>query len=225
MLTFNISDNISKNFSIDIQLDIYDSEVVTFFGASGSGKSSILKRIAGVEIAKNSGINVNNKIWQDQDYFLPLIKRSLGYVAQKALLFPHMTVEKNLQYNKVSNSINSMEELINLFEISDLLKSYPSQLSGGQLQKVAIAQTLSTKPEVLILDESFSGIDFESKIKLMKKLKDYLKRSQIITLLSTHDFLEISTFTDKVVIIDNGNIRKTYKSKGFIKEYYKSINL
>ncbi|WP_150467188.1 ATP-binding cassette domain-containing protein [Francisella sp. SYW-9] len=223
MLTFNISDHISKSFSIDIQHQVYNSEIVAFFGPSGTGKSSILKRIVGTEIAKKSKIIVNNDTWQDNSYFLPLIKRSLGYIPQKALLFPHLTVEKNLQYNKASNN-KHIEELINMFEISQLLKSYPAQLSGGQLQKVAIAQALSSNPEVLILDESFSGIDFESKLVLMKKLKDYIKKNQIITLLSTHDFLEISVFTDNVVIINNGRIKKSMSSQEFIDEYSKRIS-
>ncbi|MED7788612.1 ATP-binding cassette domain-containing protein [Francisella sp. 19X1-34] len=222
MLTFNISDHISKNFTINIQYQLSNSEIVAFFGPSGTGKSSILKRIVGTQKATESKITLNNNIWQSDSYFLPLIKRSLGYVPQKALLLPHLTVEKNLKYNKTKNK-NHITKLIDLFEISELLKSYPSQLSGGQLQKVAIAQALSANPEVLILDESFSGIDFDSKLRLMKKLKDYIKKNQIITLLSTHDFLEISVFTDKVVIINNGSIKKTMSSLEFIDEYYKSI--
>jgi molybdate transport system ATP-binding protein len=139
-------------FSLDINVDIPGRGVTAIFGESGSGKTTFLRCVAGLEKAPQGKLFINGDTWQDHNTFLATHKRPLGYVFQEASLFPHLSAQGNLQYAvKRSDETVSQEfyeKVINTMGIDKILNRYPSQLSGGERQRVAIARALLIQPRI-----------------------------------------------------------------------------
>lgn len=175
--------DILHNFS----LDIAKGEVVAIKGVSGSGKSTILRLIAGLEKHQKGDIYIEDVLINN----LPTNKRNVGFVFQSLALFPHLKVKQNIefglhQYSKAERLI-LVEEIANKVEISDILDRYPHQISGGQKQRVAIARSLVLKPKVLLLDEPFTALDEDLKDNVRFDIKRILNTFNITTILVTHD--------------------------------------
>ena len=151
-----------KNFELSI-CEQFSDGITGIFGPSGSGKTSLLHTISGLETPKKGRLVVNNRVLFDsgKGINLPVEKRNIGYVFQEGRLFPHMTVEKNLLYGlkKNGNSNVGFDEVIDLLNLGHLLKSKPSQISGGERQRTALGRSLLSSPEILLLDEPFSAVD------------------------------------------------------------------
>src|SRR5436190_9941085 len=173
----------------NITFHVAEGEALVLLGASGSGKTTILRIIAGLEQPYTGQIILHNKDVTE----LPARERGVGVIFQSYALFPKMTVEKNIGYGlrirhrprkEVKKTVN---ELLKLVQLEEHRKKYPSQLSGGQQQRVAIARTLAYKPEVLLFDEPFGALDAQTRVKLRREIRTLLKRVNVPAIFITHD--------------------------------------
>lgn len=183
------------NFSYDgnstilhnFNLSVKKGEIVAIKGASGSGKSTILRIIAGLESQQQGNVFINDKLINN----IPTNKRNTGFVFQSLALFPHLTVKQNIEFGLHQQSKQKKNILVNdiaqKVEIFDILDRYPHQISGGQKQRVAIARSLIIKPLVLLLDEPFTALDEDLKDIVRQDIKRILNEFQITTILVTHD--------------------------------------
>lgn len=192
-------------FKLDIKFNI-DKEVLAIQGASGSGKTTILNIIAGLLKADRSEIANGAVILESSNkkIYLPSRKRNVGYMFQNYGLFPHLNVEKNIKFAMKDNELYDI--LLNVLNLTDLLKRYPSDISGGEKQRVALLRTLVTKPKVLLMDEPFSALDTQLKEKLYPSFRELIKSLDIPVLIITHDNDEAKILADKIIHIDKGRI-------------------
>ena len=192
-------------FKLDLKFHI-DKEVLAIQGASGSGKTTILNIIAGLVKADRAEISNGDIILEStkKNIYLPSRKRNLGYMFQNYGLFPHLSVEKNIKFAMKDREI--YEDLLDVLGLRDLLKRYPSDISGGEKQRVALLRTLVTKPKVLLMDEPFSALDAELKEKLYSSFSELIKSLNIPVLIITHDNDEANFLADNIIHIDKGRI-------------------
>lgn len=197
-----------KGFSISIT----KGEIVSLLGDSGSGKSTILRLIAGLEMPNQGVVVVNDCVCCDDCQFMPPEQRGVGMVFQDYALFPHMTVLDNVKFglSKLSRTdrLKRANEVLELVEMTEYKKRYPHQLSGGQQQRVALARALAPNPKLLLLDEPFSNLDKELQYKIREELYSILKRAQITSIFVTHDEDDAHTIADRIVKLDKGKISK-----------------
>jgi len=195
---------------LDVNFTI-TSEITVLFGASGSGKTTILNSIAGLIKPDKGKIALDDKVFFDEKGInLPISKRKIGYLFQDYALFPHMTVKNNILYGtKYSSIIQSqlIQQLITVMKIAPLLDQYPKQLSGGEKQRVALARALAVEPELLLLDEPFSALDAEIRQECHEELLRLHQLWNIPILLVTHDYDEAKKLGDKILYIERGEIK------------------
>lgn len=194
----------------DIHFDLADGEILVLLGASGSGKTTILRIIAGLDQPYTGRVILHGKNVTD----LPARERGVGVIFQSYALFPKMTVEKNIGYGlrirrrrrkEIRETVN---ELLKLVQLEEHRKKYPSQLSGGQQQRVAIARTLAYKPEVLLFDEPFGALDAQTRVKLRREIRTLLKRVNVPAIFITHDQEEALELGDRIAVINVGHIEQ-----------------
>ena len=213
------AENISINFSNQVILDeanfaINEGEIIAMLGDSGSGKSSILKFLAGLNNNQNGNVSLDGEnLTIDGVHLVSPDKRNIGMVFQDYALFPHMNVKKNIEFGishlsrRERESI--VENLLSLIELGGVEKKYPHQLSGGEQQRVALARALAKKPKLLLMDEPFSSLDARHKKDLIAKVRDILKKTNTASIFVTHDKKEASSLGDKTAVIKNKKL--TYK--------------
>lgn len=195
----------------DFSLDVEKGNFTTLLGSSGCGKTTILKLISGFLEPQSGTITINGK---KINGVLPN-KRKIGMVFQDYALFPHMTVEQNLLYglklekgfskNKKA-ALKTVLETAQSLGIEEFLKRFPSELSGGQQQRVALGRVLVLKPDLLLMDEPLSSLDTKLRIKVREELKEIQKNLGITTIYVTHDQEEALGLSDKIAVINNGQI-------------------
>ncbi|MAK14089.1 MAG: hypothetical protein CMK55_00370 [Proteobacteria bacterium] len=195
---------ILKNINLDLAL----GERVSILGESGSGKSSLLRCIAGFEAIDEGKIFLEDKMVSSDTFTLPTEKRRVGMVVQEKALFPHLSVKKNILFGieKESNKNEIVSELAELFKIENLLDKLPGQISGGEQQRVALARSLAPSPTLLMLDEPFSALDDELKQELYIELDKIFQKQQLSILLVTHDHEEAKTLTSKSLKLSQGSL-------------------
>lgn len=194
----------------DFSLDIKQGEIVSILGVSGSGKSTILRLLAGLEVPRSGSIVINDHVMVDNTHFTPPEKRGVGMVFQDYALFPHMTVANNIKYGlrKMSRKQKQerLDEMLSLINLSNLKNRYPYELSGGQQQRVALARALAPAPSLLIFDEPFSNLDTYLQIKIREELRVILKKTGITSIFVTHDQADAKALADRIVYIENGEV-------------------
>ena len=210
MLTLN---NLSKSYDgvtvlNDISLSIKDAEIVSILGSSGSGKTTLLNLILGL-IQPDSG----SIIFDDEDITLvPMERRGFNIVFQDYALFPNLTAYKNIVYGLRNYPDRSTAEeeksLIQILGLEEHLDKKIDKLSGGQKQRVALARTLVMKPRILLLDEPLSALDGVIKESIKEQIVKIAKGFNLTTIIVTHDPEEALTISDKVLIINQGNIEQ-----------------
>ena len=197
---------------LDIDTHIEEGTFVAISGASGSGKTSLLRLITGLEKAKQGFIKIGGETWLDtsKKINLPPQKRRVGYVFQKYALFPNMTVRQNLNYALEKNQSSAIiEELIEEMGLSSLVNEPPFKLSGGQQQRVALARALVRKPKILLLDEPLSALDEEMRSSLQDYLLKIHQSFNLTTILVSHDMGEIFKMANQVLVLSVGKITQS----------------
>ena len=205
-ICFEIDSNIILK---DINLEIDEGNFVSIIGKSGSGKTSLLKIISGLKKQTKGSIILNNTILSDDDTFVEPESRNLGLVVQEKVLFPHLNVLSNVEFGipKENNKREKAVEMLNKFHISSLMEKYPHEISGGEAQRVALARTLVTKPQVLLLDEPFSGLDKSLKDGIYPDIKKILKDNNMTTIMVSHDLDEVKSLSNKIYELKNGTLK------------------
>ncbi|MGM8213645.1 ABC transporter ATP-binding protein [Virgibacillus sp. W0430] len=197
-------DHIINNFNLTIE----KGEIVSILGESGSGKSTILRLLSGLETPCSGAIKINNEVIVDDLHFVLPEKRGIGMVFQDYALFPHMNVAENVQFGlkRLSRKEKKqrVNEVLNLVKMEKFAKRYPHELSGGQQQRVALARTLAPKPKLLLLDEPFSNLDADLQIKIRNELKDIIKATGITSLFVTHDREDSRAIADRIITMRDG---------------------
>ncbi|MER2552319.1 MAG: molybdenum ABC transporter ATP-binding protein [Thauera sp.] len=197
-------------FDVDVDLHLPGKGITVLFGASGSGKTSILRCVAGLERAASGFVRIGDAVWQDDErgIFVPTWRRPLGYVFQEASLFEHLDVQRNLEYGlrrtAQSADSNTLDDAVDLLGIRALLKRRPQALSGGERQRVAIARALVTQPRLLLLDEPLASLDLPRRREIMPWLERLRDQLAIPMLYVTHSMDELSRLADEVVVLDKG---------------------
>ena len=208
-------ENVEKHFAghpvvHPLSLTIDEGEFLTLLGPSGCGKTTILRMIAGFEQPTTGVIRLDGEDVTQ----LPPNKRNLNLVFQHYALFPHMTVQENIQFGLKMKKIPAAEqkeriaEAIRLTQLTALAKRYPHQLSGGQQQRVAIARAIANKPKVLLLDEPLGALDLQLRKNLQAELKQLQRSLGITFVYVTHDQEEAMMMSDRIVIMNNGRIEQ-----------------
>jgi molybdate transport system ATP-binding protein len=211
-----ISCDITKKFPefyISVKV-AFKEEMVVLFGPSGSGKSSVLNMISGILQPDTGSIKINEKDIFDsrKGINVPVRRRKIGYVFQDLALFPHMTVFDNIAYGikdlQEKEIDEKVKDLLVTMRLVGLEERYPSEISGGQRQRVALARTLITEPELLLLDEPFSALDYPVREKLRSDLITIHKRYPITTIVVTHDHEEAYVLGEKIAVMNEGCIEQ-----------------
>ena len=204
----NLKISFDDNHVLDgFNLNLESGDIFALLGESGSGKSSALKFIAGLEKAQLGSVALDgNDLSDDGSHSVKPELREIGMVFQDYALFPHMTVFQNIsfginQLSKIEKTIK-VEQLLDLINLRGIEKKYPHQLSGGEQQRVSLARSLATSPKLLLLDEPFSSLDKSQRDQLVKEVREILKNAGVTSILVTHDEFEAESFADKVGIID-----------------------
>ena len=195
--------NISKKYQAengevealkDVSFSIKEGEFVSLIGPSGCGKSTILSIIAGLE-EKNSGeIEIDGEI---------------GYMLQKDSLLEWLTIYKNVLFGleirnmKTTENVQYVDNLLKKYNLYEFKDKYPNQLSGGMRQRAALIRTLAIKPKILLLDEAFSALDYQTRIMVTKDIYNILRKEHITALIVTHDISEAISMSDRVIVLSN----------------------
>ena len=190
---------------LDINLDINKNEFIVMSGNSGSGKTTFLRCLAGLEDCKGT-IKVNNILWQDNTNKLKVQKRDIGFVFQSDALFMNMNVLDNLLY--VNNDMTVALRLLDMTNMNSFQKTMPANLSGGQKQRVSICRALMKRPNILLLDEPFSALDEDIKLKLYRELLNIHNEFNLTTIMVSHDVNEVYALASRHIKLDNGIIKK-----------------
>lgn len=202
----------------DISLQIKKGEIVSILGPSGSGKTTLLNLILGI-----TDISSGKIIYDGEDITnVPLEKRGFNIVFQDYALFPNLTAYENIVYglrNKPAISTEQdVQDFIHLLGLEEHLNKRISQLSGGQKQRVALARTMVMKPKILLLDEPLSALDGVIKESIKSKIKEIAREFSLTTIIVTHDPEEALTLSDKVLIINDGEIAQYGTPKEIIQQ-------
>ena len=207
--------SISKRFKKasvleDVSFDVREGESLVLLGASGSGKTTILRIIAGLETPDSGYVILHGQDVTD----LPARERGVGVIFQSYALFPRMTVEKNIAYGlKIRRRPRKerrevVNQLIKLVQLEPHRKKYPWQLSGGQQQRVAIARTLAYKPQVLLFDEPFGALDAQTRVHLRREIRALLRQVKVPSIFITHDQEEALELGDRIAVLNEGKLEQ-----------------
>lgn len=178
----------------DINFEVKEGEIVAILGPSGSGKSTLLNIISGLIMPTSGTINVNGDI---------------GYMFQHDHLFKWRTVWKNIligleiKKDVTEESISKIKDLLKKYELIDFVDNYPQELSGGMRQRIALIRTLATNPSILLLDEPFSALDYQTRINVSNDIYKIIKDQKVSALLVTHDIGEAISMADRIIVLSH----------------------
>lgn len=214
MLKINNLKNQWKDFKIEnINLNIKNQEFFVLLGPTGSGKTLLLELIAGFQKPDKGKILYKNKPYTQ----LEPEKRDIGFVYQEYSLFPHMNVKENISYGLKEQGLEEAEiekkvdEMLNLFDITNLEERYPKTLSGGEKQRVSLARAIVIKPDLLLLDEPFNALDEKTHKEMIENIKKLHHELDLTTIHVTHDQTEAMMLADRIGVIMDGEIKQIDK--------------
>ena len=194
----------------DLNLDIKKGEFISLLGPSGSGKTTLLMILAGFEKATSGSVSLDGTHIEN----LPPHKRGLGVVFQNYALFPHMTVAENIAFplkmRRYSRSIikQKVQKALDMVQLSDYGKRRPTEMSGGQQQRIALARALIFEPRVILMDEPFGALDKQLREQMQLDIRDMHKRLGLTVVFVTHDQSEALTMSDRIAVFNKGNIEQ-----------------
>ena len=193
---------------LKVDLEIAENELLCLFGHSGAGKTTLLRILAGLFNPDRGFISFNGQVWYDSAKKINLSpqQRNVGYMFQDYALFPNMTVCKNIEFAQRTRNAEEVDTLLSHFGLEALQKQYPAKLSGGQKQRVALARALAAKPNLLLLDEPLSALDYEMRLNLQEEILKAHELLNSVTLLVSHDKDEVRKLATSVILLRNGAI-------------------
>ncbi|MFQ5949160.1 MAG: ABC transporter ATP-binding protein [Nitrospiria bacterium] len=211
--------NVTKRFSVagspavpDISFKIEKGEVLALWGPRGSGKTTVLRLIAGFEAPDRGRILLGGRDVSGLDHYIPPEKRGVGMVFQDYALFPHLTVEGNVTFGlghlSRRDQVKKGRDILELVGLSSLRDRYPHELSGGQQQRVALARALTPDPIVILLDEPFSNLDPDMRTQMQGEVSTILKKTGSTAILVTHDHEEAFAMANKVALLNEGRLEQ-----------------
>jgi len=213
-MKFNFKKSIASSsnqtpFNLDVDFTIEQGDFLAIYGKSGSGKTTILRLISGLETADSGEIMIDNAIWYNTLTNIKPQDRPLGFVFQDFSLFPNMSVIQNLEFALNKNQSDSIiNELLQIFDLENLKHNSIQSLSGGQKQKVALARALVQKPSILLLDEPLSALDDDNRFKLQDYFLKIHQQFNLTIILVTHNKPEIFKLANKILELENGKIKQ-----------------
>jgi len=195
-------------FVLDVDLDLPSRGVTALFGPSGCGKTTLLRCMAGLNVAQQGQLVINGDVWQDEARFVPVHQRPLGYVFQEANLFAHLSVRRNLSFGQSRVPVAAQRvgwaHAIELLGIGHLLERMPDRLSGGERQRVAIARALLTSPRLLLMDEPLAALDLARKQEILPYLERLHRELDIPVIYVSHAPDEVARLADHMVVLEAG---------------------
>ena len=203
------------DFKLDVKLILPGKGVSALFGHSGSGKTTCLRAMAGLEKLPNSYFAIGDEVWQDSenDIFVPTHQRDIGYVFQEASLFAHLNVRDNLNFGRKRLALEKrkvdIKKICNILSLTTLLDRPPASLSGGERQRVAIARALLTSPKLLLMDEPLSALDHALKQEVLPYLERLQQELSIPIIYVSHSPDEVARLADHIAIIEKGVLLKS----------------
>lgn len=214
----------------NLSFDVYNGEIICIVGTSGCGKTTLLNILAGLLDLTDGEIKYNFN------------KNNIGYMMQEPALLEWLNVKKNAQLGCILKNIkfdtNEIDNLINKYGLSKFKNNYPKELSGGMKQRVSLIRTIATKPEILLLDEPFAALDYQSRLLISNDIYNATKENNITTIMITHDISEAISLADRIIVLSNrpSKIKRIYdinlKSKStpslnrkdeYFMKYYEAI--
>ncbi|MCC5932239.1 MAG: ABC transporter ATP-binding protein [Cyclobacteriaceae bacterium] len=210
----------------NIDLSVPKGELLALLGESGSGKTTLLRLIAGFEEPEKGSIQVDGRVIVNANTYIPPEKRNIGMVFQEYALFPHMTINENIQFGlhklKRADQKRRTVEVLKIVGLMPYASRYPHQLSGGQQQRAALARALAPNPSMLLLDEPFSNLDGVLKDQVREELKYILKETNTTAIFVTHDTKDALATADRIALLKEGKIQQTGKPEEL---YRKPVNI
>jgi len=195
-----------------INLSINEGEIFTILGKSGSGKTTFLRMIAGLETPDDGEIFIDNKLVFSKNVNLEPKEREIAVVFQNYALLPHLTIASNITFGSDASK-EILEEVLEKTKLKGQENKFPHELSGGQQQRVALARAIINKPKILLLDEPLSNVDTELRTHLRAELKEMIKSFNITALFITHDKEDAFYLSDRIAIMHGGDILQVGTSK------------
>jgi iron(III) transport system ATP-binding protein len=196
-------------------------EIISFLGESGSGKTTFLKCIAGLEKINSGSILLNSVVLNDKGIFVKPQHRKIGFVFQDYPLFPHLNLEENIVFNLDKKYYKNLDYILSLTGLKYFVSRYPHELSGGEQQRTCVARALIREPELLLLDEPFSNLDSAIKQSMREEIYKIIKETNTTTILVTHDINDSLNIADKILIFKAGIIQQYDKPE---KMYCEPVN-
>ena len=192
----------------DLNFSVNKGEFVSFIGESGSGKTTFLKCLAGLEKINSGKITLNNRVLDDKTTFIKPNHRKIGFIFQDYPLFPHLSVLENLKINLDGQYEKNIKYYVELTGLDNLLNRYPHELSGGEQQRVCITRALIREPDLLLMDEPFSNLDVSIKSKIQSEVYKILKSTDTTTILVTHDIKDTFDISDRILVFKAGIVQQ-----------------
>ena len=192
----------------DLNFSVNKGEFVSFIGESGSGKTTFLKCLAGLEKINSGKITLNNRVLDDKTTFIKPNHRKIGFIFQDYPLFPHLSVLENLKINLDEQYEKNIKYYVELTGLDNLLNRYPHELSGGEQQRVCITRALIREPDLLLMDEPFSNLDVSIKSKIQSEVYKILKSTDTTTILVTHDIKDTFDISDRILVFKAGIVQQ-----------------
>jgi molybdate transport system ATP-binding protein len=214
MIRFQADKTLLTSFGrqqLEVAFELEKGQLLTLYGPSGAGKTTILRILSGLTSIVSGHIAVDGDTWYDTRLKIdvPTRRRSIGFVFQDFALFPHLSVKENIRYAlPKGDDMRLMEELIELMELGPLRDVRPDFLSGGQQQRVALARANARRPKLLLLDEPLSALDDEMRQRLQDYIEKIRRHYELTTVLVSHHLPEILRLSDEVIWLDKGKIKQ-----------------
>ncbi|PCI40957.1 MAG: molybdenum ABC transporter ATP-binding protein [Moraxellaceae bacterium] len=216
-LQHSIDNHSTASFKLKLETSFPSGQISALFGPSGAGKTTLLRCISGLEKFPQCEIKNHQTIWQNQTSFIRSHQRQVGFVFQNSRLFPHLSVDENLNYGisraqkKDQQSLIDKPSACNWFSIESLLERHPHQLSAGETQRVALARAILNNPQWLLLDEPIANLDELSKSIILKRLKNINEQYGLSMIFVSHDLEDAAQIASHLTLIDRGEITTSGK--------------
>ena len=190
-----------------VNLHINSGEIVTIVGSSGSGKTTLLRLISGLEIPDSGKIVIKQNEVNSSSTFSSPEKRNCSLVFQDYALFPNMSMFDNIYFGRGSKeNKEKVEDLINITNIENILDKFPHECSGGEQQRVALVRSMAIQPELILMDEPLSNLDYHLKSKISTLICEIIKKFKTTAVIVTHDIMDAMKISDRIIVFGSGNI-------------------